>query len=81
MTSKKTKVSGFEATLQELEAIVAKMEQGELPLEEALKNFERGVKLVKQCQEELKQAEQKVKILTADGELKNYENIEETDEV
>lgn len=81
MTTKKLKSGGFEAAMQELEVLVKKMEQGELSLEESIKNFERGVTLVKQCQDELKQAEQKVKILTSQGELVNYANIEAEDEV
>lgn len=49
--------------MQELESIVSKMEQGELPLEQALENFERGIQLARNSQQALKQAEQKVKIL------------------
>ncbi len=53
----------FEASLAELEGIVEKLEQGELPLEESLKQFERGVQLTRLCQTALTQAEQKVEIL------------------
>ncbi len=53
----------FEASLQELEAIVTEMESGELPLNEALEKFERGVKLSRLSQQALAQAEQKVQIL------------------
>lgn len=53
----------FEAQLKELEALVEKMEQGDLPLEESLKAFERGVQLARACQKTLGEAEQKVKIL------------------
>lgn len=58
----------LEGSLQELEALVQKLESGELSLEEALKEFERGVKLTRQCQTVLKQAEQKVEILLANSE-------------
>jgi exodeoxyribonuclease VII small subunit len=53
----------FERSLAELEAIVDKLEAGELSLDESLKQFERGVQLTRVCQSALKQAEQKVEIL------------------
>ena len=55
--------SDFERSLAELEAIVEKLEQGELSLDESLQYFERGVQLTRVCQGALKQAEQKVEIL------------------
>jgi exodeoxyribonuclease VII small subunit len=54
----------FEKAMAELEALVAKMEQGEQSLETSLKDFERGVELTRQCQQALKTAEQKVQILS-----------------
>jgi exodeoxyribonuclease VII small subunit len=62
-TRKKTETLSFEQSIQELETIVSKMEQGELPLEEALQNFERGIQLARLSQQKLKDAEQKVQIL------------------
>ena len=59
----------FETALEELESLVLKMESGELSLDESLKAFERGVKLARQCQNELKNAELKVQALTDDGKL------------
>lgn len=53
----------FEHAIQQLEEIVVNMEQGDIPLEEALSQFEQGVKLVKHSAEKLKQAEQRVQIL------------------
>jgi exodeoxyribonuclease VII small subunit len=53
----------FEAAMSELEQLVERLEQGELPLEESLKAFERGVALTRVCQTALKDAEQKVEIL------------------
>jgi exodeoxyribonuclease VII small subunit len=53
----------FEQSLQELEAIVERMEQGDIPLEESLRQFERGIALTRACQLALKTAEQKVQIL------------------
>ena len=66
MTSRKKAESlTFEQSMQELEALVNKMEQGELPLEDALKSFERGIQLARHSQKQLKEAEQKVQILTS----------------
>jgi len=61
----------FEAALAELEQIVQRLEQGELPLEESLRQFERGVTLTRSCQKALQQAEQKIRILAKnpDGAL------------
>ncbi len=58
----------FEKKIDRLEEIVEKMEGGELPLEESLKMFEEGVKLVKECQGRLSEAEQKVKVLLSVNE-------------
>ena len=60
----KPKESGFEATIAELEALVARMEAGDLPLDEALRSFERGVQLTRECQAALQAAQQRVLILT-----------------
>ena len=53
----------FEASMAELETLVERLEQGDLPLEESLKAFERGVALTRTCQTALTDAEQKVDIL------------------
>jgi exodeoxyribonuclease VII small subunit len=53
----------FERSLSELEAIVEQLEQGDLSLDDSLRQFERGVQLTRVCQTALKQAEQKVEIL------------------
>lgn len=53
----------FETTLRELEAIVSHLEAGDLPLEEALNEFEAAIKLVQQGQERLQKAEQRIQIL------------------
>lgn len=53
----------FEAAMRDLEALVERLEHGDLPLEESLKAFERGVMLTRSCQTALKEAEQKVEIL------------------
>ena len=56
----------FEQALAELEALVENLETGQPGLEEALRQFERGVKLTRQCQKALDQAEQKVRTLTGE---------------
>lgn len=53
----------FEQALAELEALVDRLERGDLPLDEALKTFERGVELTRHCQDSLKAAQQRVEIL------------------
>lgn len=64
----------FERSLAELEAIVDKLEHGELSLDESLKHFERGVQLTRACQSALKEAEQKVEILLRkNGEPESFD--------
>ncbi|PHZ59165.1 exodeoxyribonuclease VII small subunit [Photobacterium leiognathi] len=53
----------FEAALDELDAIVNELESGDIPLEDALKKFERGIALARSSQQKLTQAEQRVEIL------------------
>ncbi|MDO1529880.1 exodeoxyribonuclease VII small subunit [Fulvimonas sp. R45] len=56
-------VAAFEHSLDELEQLVAKMEVGELSLDESLASFERGIGLYRQCQQSLEQAELRVRLL------------------
>lgn len=58
--------ASFEAALQELERLVQTLESGGAPLEESLTAYERGMVLLKHCQETLAQAEQKIRILDGD---------------
>ncbi len=72
----------FEQALEELETLVERMEQGEVTLEDSLKDFERGVELTRACQQALKNAEQKVQILMEkEGEatLVPFEDKDELD--
>lgn len=64
----------FDSTLKELEEIVSRLETGDLPLEEALTEFETAIKLVQQGQERLQKAEQRIQIL-----LQKDENATLTD--
>ena len=69
----------FEQALGELESLVERMEQGELSLDTSLKEFERGIALARQCQKALQEAEQKVRVLTGDGEQKDLDQPEAAD--
>ncbi len=53
----------FEASLARIEQLVEQMEKGDLTLEASLTTFEEGIKLTRECQQALKTAEQKVKLL------------------
>ncbi len=59
----KKKSLDFEQALVELERVVVAMETGNMPLEESLKAFEQGVRLTRDCQQALMEAEQKVELL------------------
>jgi exodeoxyribonuclease VII small subunit len=58
----------FETSLEELERIVRELERGELTLEKSLELFEQGVKLSRECQERLNQAERRIEILMRDNQ-------------
>jgi len=62
------KPKNFETSLEELERIVRELEQGELTLEKSLELFEQGVKLSRECQERLNQAERRIEILMRDNQ-------------
>ena len=63
-----SKPKTFESSLEELERIVRELEQGDLTLEKSLELFERGVKLSRECQERLSQAERRIEMLTRDNQ-------------
>lgn len=65
-------ISTLEGSLEELETLVAQLERGDDSLDDALKQFERGIQLTRTCQTALKEAEQKVKILTESGDLEEF---------
>jgi len=67
--------ASFEAALAELEAIVAAMEGGQLPLKESLVAYKRGAELLQYCQSTLKDAEQQVQVYER-GLLKAFEGPE-----
>ena len=62
----KKKTEKFEDALKQLQAIVDKLERGDLPLEDALESFTEGVRLVRFCHQKLEEAESKVQMLLKD---------------
>lgn len=62
------KAVDFEQQLGSLEALVESLESGDLSLEDSLKSFEQGIKVARECQTALKQAEQKVELLMRQGD-------------
>ncbi len=58
----------FEASLEALEKIVRDLEQGDLPLDKSLELFEQGIRLSRECQERLNQAERRIEILLRDNQ-------------
>ena len=62
-TADPSKIADFEKSLDELEQLVSRMEEGELSLDDSLKSFERGIALYRNCQSALEQAELRVKLL------------------
>ena len=76
--SDKKQASDFEGSLKRLEALVTEMEKGDLPIEEALKAFEEGIGLTRECQKILQDAEQKVVLLTEKaGQITEQPIVEE----
>lgn len=71
--TRKTAKFNFEESLANLDALVEAMEEGDLSLEESLKAFEQGIKLTRECQAALDQAEQKVQLLVKEGQLPEAE--------
>ena len=67
---------GFEQALAELETIVARMESGELTLEQSLTSYKRGAALLQYCQSALKDAQQQVKMLES-GLLRDFPGVDE----
>lgn len=81
MAARKKNVD-FEASLEQLEAIVETLEEGNLGLEESLKCFEKGIKITRDCQLALQNAEQRVRLLTSkpNGDVLDTEFIAEAQE-
>ena len=65
-----TSIKDFEAAIAELESIVKQLEEGDLPLEQSLALYERGVQLSRFCHARLEDAERRIEVLTDRGELR-----------
>ena len=80
VSNPQTEPLDFEAAMRDLEEIVERLEHGDLPLEESLKAFERGILLTRNCQTALKEAEQKVEILLKKAGEERVENFDAEDD-
>ncbi|MFZ9614196.1 MAG: exodeoxyribonuclease VII small subunit [Candidatus Methylopumilus sp.] len=69
--------NSLETNLKELESIVSKMEQGDMALEDSIKSYEKGMLLLKLCQDSLKEIEQKVLVLSAENTLEQFKSANE----
>jgi exodeoxyribonuclease VII small subunit len=68
MANNEQQTRTFEASLEALEQIVRELEQGDLPLEKSLELFEQGIRLSRECQERLSQAERRIEVLLRDNQ-------------
>jgi exodeoxyribonuclease VII small subunit len=66
-----TSIKDFEAAIGELESIVKKLEEGDLPLEQSLALYERGVQLSRFCHARLEEAERRIEVLNERNELRS----------
>ena len=71
MSANSPQEMSFEKALEELEALVARMEDGKLPLEESLAAYQRGAELIKLCESKLADAQARIAILDG-GELRDF---------
>ena len=65
-----TSIKDFEAAISELDSIVKKLEEGDLPLEQSLALYERGIQLSRFCHARLEEAERRIEILSDRGDLR-----------
>ena len=75
MSSTDPTIKDFEAAIAELESIVKKLEEGDLPLETSLQLYERGVQLSRFCHSRLEEAERRIEVLNERGQLTSSENL------
>lgn len=79
MSTARKRPPDLEKSLAELEKIVATLEEGDIPLEQALSQFEKGIKLSRDCQTALQSAEQRVQVLM-NGNLEDFDTAETLDD-
>lgn len=77
--TKKTKQLSFEKGLKQLEELVKKMESGEIELEKALEMYEEGVKLSRELERILTEAEKKIEMLSREGKIESFEEEQPKD--
>jgi len=78
MADKKEKELSFEESLEELETIVKKLEVGDVPLDDAITEFNKAMKLAKTCDDKLKKAEEAItKLVKENGEVVDFQVEEE----
>lgn len=68
MTEQQQLPDNFEAAIEKLETIVSRLENGDVPLEEAIDLFQEGMKLSQFCSQKLEQVERKIEMLMEDGD-------------
>ena len=69
--------NSLETNLKELESIVSKMEQCDMAIEDSIKSYEKGMLLLKLCQDSLKEIEQKVLVLSSENTLEQFKSANE----
>ena len=79
MSTARKRQPDLEKSLADLEKIVTTLEEGDIPLEQALKQFEKGIKLSRECQTALQSAEQRVQVLM-NGDLEDFDAAETLDD-
>jgi exodeoxyribonuclease VII small subunit len=75
MSSTDPTIKDFEAAIAELETIVKKLEEGDLPLETSLQLYERGVQLSRFCHSRLEEAERRIEVLNERGQLRTSKDL------
>jgi exodeoxyribonuclease VII small subunit len=80
MTKSAHATQTFEAAVSELETIVRQMEAGSLPLEQALEHYQRGVVLLRQCQDKINAAGQQVRVLEGDTLVRLAPDVPDADD-
>lgn len=70
MNGKTIKTMSFEQSMQELETIVERLEKGEIPLEDAIHSYERGIELSRHCEKKLKDAKRRIDKIVVDKDGK-----------